>query len=294
MLSAFTWIGLWISHGLAKLPRALLRRLSSLIGTLTYWFYPYRRRIARRNLELCFPDRSASQRGEIALRHFRLYGLAFFDRFRLWSCSAHALRQFVRLTNPEVLEAAGERPIIILAPHFLGIEAGGMRLQLERRLVNIYSLQRNPVLDDWTLRGRQRFNQPILLARSQGVVPAVRYVKQHVPFHFSPDLDLGRRDSIFVDFFGVPASTVTSLVRIARITRAMVIPMVTRMTTAGYEARFYPGWTHPDDDAQETVHEGVVRMNRFIEERILEAPEQYLWTHRRFKTRPEGTPSVYG
>lgn len=294
MLSAFTWIGLWISHGLAKLPRALLRRLSSLIGTLTYWFYPYRRRIARRNLELCFPDRSESQRREIALRHFRLYGLAFFDRFRLWSCSAHALRQFVRLTNPEVLEAAGERPIIILAPHFLGIEAGGMRLQLERRLVNIYSLQRNPVLDDWTLRGRQRFNQPILLARSQGVVPAVRYVKQHVPFHFSPDLDLGRRDSIFVDFFGVPASTVTSLVRIARITRAMVIPMVTRMTTEGYEARFYPGWTHPDDDAQETVHDGVARMNRFIEERILEAPEQYLWTHRRFKTRPEGTPSVYG
>jgi len=294
MLNAFTWIGLWISHGLAKLPRPLLRLLSSLIGTLTYWFYPYRRRIARRNLELCFPDRSESQRREIALRHFRLYGLAFLDRFRLWSCSADALRQFVRLTNPEILEAAGERPIIILAPHFLGIEAGGMRLQLERRLVNIYSLQRNPVLDDWTLRGRQRFNQPILLARSQGVVPAVRYVKQHVPFHFSPDLDLGRRDSIFVDFFGVPASTVTSLVRIARITRAMVIPMVTRMTTAGYEARFYPGWTHPDDDAQETVHEGVVRMNRFIEERILEAPEQYLWTHRRFKTRPEGTPSVYG
>jgi len=294
MLNAFTWIGLWISHGLAKLPRPLLRLLSSLIGTLTYWFYPYRRRIARRNLELCFPDRSESQRREIALRHFRLYGLAFLDRFRLWSCSADALRQFVRLTNPEILEAAGERPIIILAPHFLGIEAGGMRLQLERRLVNIYSLQRNPVLDDWTLRGRQRFNQPILLARSQGVVPAVRYVKQHVPFHFSPDLDLGRRDSIFIDFFGVPASTVTSLVRIARITRAMVIPIVTRMTTEGYEARFYPGWTHPDDDAQETVHEGVVRMNRFIEERILEAPEQYLWTHRRFKTRPEGTPSVYG
>ncbi len=294
MFSVFTWIGLWTSHGLAKLPRPLLRLLSSLIGTLTYWFYPYRRRIARRNLELCFPDRSESQRREIALRHFRLYGLAFLDRFRLWSCSADALRQFVRLTNPEILEAAGERPIIILAPHFLGIEAGGMRLQLERRLVNIYSLQRNPVLDDWTLRGRQRFNQPILLARSQGVVPAVRYVKQHVPFHFSPDLDLGRRDSIFIDFFGVPASTVTSLVRIARITRAMVIPMVTRMTTEGYEARFYPGWTHPDDDAQETVHDGVARMNRFIEERILEAPEQYLWTHRRFKTRPEGTPSVYG
>jgi KDO2-lipid IV(A) lauroyltransferase len=75
---------------------------------------------------------------------------------------------------------------------------------------------------------------------------------------------------------------------------AVVVPLVTRMTDEGYEARFYPGWTHASDGGEESLVEGVTRMNRFIEQRILEMPEQYLWTHRRFKTRPPGEPSVYG
>jgi KDO2-lipid IV(A) lauroyltransferase len=123
---------------------------------------------------------------------------------------------------------------------------------------------------------------------------AVRWLKRGVPLHFSPDMDLGARESVFAPFFGVQAATVASMVRIARLTGAVIVPLVTRLTPAGYQASFYPAWTHSADDQQETLEAGVRRMNAFIEDRILEMPEQYLWTHRRFKTRPLGQGSVYG
>jgi KDO2-lipid IV(A) lauroyltransferase len=121
-----------------------------------------------------------------------------------------------------------------------------------------------------------------------------RWLKRGVPLYFLPDMDLGARDAVFAPFFGEPAATVTSVVRLSRMLGATVVPLVTRMTDGGYEARFYPGWQHPNDDQQETLEQAATKMNQFIEQRIAEMPEQYLWTHRRFKTRPPGMASVYG
>lgn len=294
MNRALTWLFLWLLRILAFMPRPVSRGLSFLIGALAYRFANHRRRVAIANLKACFPDWTEAKRNAVVRAHFRHYARAFLDRFVLWFGSPETLRRWVRLEGMENFEAMRNRPVIFLVPHFLGLEAGGIRLQLETRISNMYSRQSNAELDRWILRGRKRFRDPILLMRSEGIARAVRWLKRGVPFHYSPDMDLGGRESIFVPFFGVPTATITALVRMARATDAVVIPLVNQMTDDGYVARFYPGWTHPNDDAIETIEQGVVRMNQFIEQRILEMPAQYLWTHRRFKTRPAGLPSIYG
>jgi KDO2-lipid IV(A) lauroyltransferase len=108
-----------------------------------------------------------------------------------------------------------------------------------------------------------------------------------------PDMDFGMRDAEFVPFFGVPAATLTATARIAAATHANVVPMITTFLPdyKGWKTTFYPAWeNYPGDD----IVEATRRMNAFIEERVLEAPAEYFWAHKRFKTHPPGTPNVYG
>lgn len=218
------------------------------------------------------------------------------DLFRLWRADELELRTLVEVENLEIFYAAkhafveGGRPVIVFAPHFLGLDAGGARLQLEGQLVCMYSSQAFPVIDAWVYRGRSRFNEPILVSRREGIGPLARALKRGVTAHFSPDMDLGRRGAEFIPFFGVPAATQPSIIRLARLTNATVVPMVTLLTQKGYRATFYEPFCFPKD---EPFEQGLVRINAFIEARIREAPDQYLWAHRRFKTRPKGLEPVY-
>jgi Kdo2-lipid IVA lauroyltransferase/acyltransferase len=180
--------------------------------------------------------------------------------------------------------------VILLAPHFCGIDAGGIRFQLESGFASMYANQKSRLLTEVMTAGRSRFNGARMFVRNDGLRPAIRAILNGVPFYFLPDMDLGPRDAVFVPFFGVPAATVTSVARLARLTGAVVIPLVTQMTESGYVARFYPAWIdYPGDD----IEAATLRMNQFIEQRVDEMPAQYLWSHKRFKTRPPGAASVY-
>lgn len=287
------WCALWVLKSLALFSSHTRSFVAALVFRLAWIFGGTRKSIATTNLKMCFPDFSDQKIKTIVRGHFKAYARAFIDRFFLWSASPEAIRQFVSISGWEHFTPHDGKPVIVFAPHFLGMEAGGIRFQLERRVVNIYSRQASAELDRWILEGRHRFNDPVLLPKHEGLMPAIRWLKKGLPFHFSPDMDLGQRDSVFAVFFGVQAATVTSMVRIARVTGAPIVPLVTRMTADGYKSQFYPGWSHPNDDSIQTLEEGVRVMNAFIEKRILEAPEQYLWTHRRFKTRPPGASPVY-
>jgi KDO2-lipid IV(A) lauroyltransferase len=118
----------------------------------------------------------------------------------------------------------------------------------------------------------------------------IRVIKSGKPFYFLPDMDFGIRDAIFSPFFGVPTATITALPRLARLTGAAVIPVITRQEGDHYVARFYPAWTdYPGGELEADVR----RMNAFIEDRVREMPEQYFWAHKRFKTRPPGEPNPY-
>jgi KDO2-lipid IV(A) lauroyltransferase len=210
----------------------------------------------------------------------------------VWGSEAELLR----LTRHEGLEhlhaaASGGRPVIAMAPHFIGLNMGGIRVAYEYPgTASVYSRQKNPVLDRLFLKARTRFGDPVLVSRQDGLRAVIRVIRSGKSLYFLPDMDFGPRDAIFSPFFGVPAATITAMPRLAKITGAKVIPVVTRQEGEGYVARFYPAWEdYPSGDLEADVR----RMNAFIEERVREMPEQYFWAHKRFKTRPPGEPNPY-
>ncbi len=271
-------------------PYPVLRRIGDAAGMLLYWLIVPRRRIARTNLRLCFPEHSEAERVVLMKAHFRYFMRSFFDRFILWYQPESRIRELVRVEGVAHLEAVAGRPVILLAPHFVGLDAGGTRMSLERRMFSMFANQKNEVLNAAMREGRSRFNDAMLLSRLDGLRTAIRLLRQQVPFYFLPDMDLGARDAVFVPFFGVPAATVTSVARLAQMTGAAVVPCVTEMTDDGYVCHFHPAWDgYPGAD----LGEATARMNRFIEDRVREMPAQYLWTHKRFKTRPPGDADLY-
>lgn len=283
-------LGLAVLRGVAKLPYGAVRRIANVAGDLAWLLARRRRRIALINLRLCFPGWTEQRRRDVAHGHFRCFMRSFFDRFIFWFEPVERLRALVRVEGAEHYTRWQGTPVILLAPHFVGIDAGGMRFQVDHPGASMYAQQKSRVLTEAMTRGRTRFGTSRMLLRNEGLRPAIRLIRQGVPFYFLPDMDLGPRDAVFVPFFGTPAATVTSVGRLAQVTGAVVVPFVTRMTDTGYVARLYPAW---DDFPGEDPVAASRRMNAFIEERVLEMPEQYLWSHRRFKTRPPGEPSPY-
>jgi KDO2-lipid IV(A) lauroyltransferase len=288
---AFAWLGLQVLRAIAKLPLPAVRWIGARVGDLAWRIARERRQVALTNLRMCFPDWSEARRVEVAHAHFRCFAASFFERFIIWFEPLERVRALVELRGLEHYAPYRGKPVILLGPHFVGIDAGGVRVQMEIGGASMYANQKSRVLTRAMTRGRSRGEGVRMLLRNEGLRPAVRLIREGVPFYLLPDMDLGPRDAIFVPFFGVQAATVVSVARLARMTGAVVIPFVTRMSKEGYIGEVYPAWT---DFPGEDLVAATRRMNAFIEQRVLEIPEQYLWTHKRFKTRPPGEPGVYG
>jgi KDO2-lipid IV(A) lauroyltransferase len=282
---------LWLLRLFGRAPLSVVRALGVLLGAAFYIFGRERRHVTLTNLRNCWPDRPSAWHHAIAKAHFRVFAQALLDRGWLWWGNPQKIGKRLKWVGYEHFEAArAQGPVIMLAPHFVGLDAGGVLATMTFRLVSIYSRQKNRTFDAAILAARSRYNQPVLLSRQDGIRGALKSLRQGLPFYYLPDMDFGRRDAIFVPFFGVSAATVTATARLARASGALVVPCVTRMTTQGYEVQIYPAWKDYPGDSDDLA---TRRMNEFIEDRIVEMPEQYLWTHKRFKTRPEGTPSIY-
>jgi len=286
-----TWTGvfvLWLVH---FLPLGWIGAIGAALGSILYRFG--RGRVTRVNLALCFPQMSERERHELGLRHFRMLGRNAVELSVMVWGSESELLELIQIEGLEHLRAAAEggSPVIVLAPHFIGLNMGGIRVAHEYPgTSSIYSKQKNPVLDRIFLKARTRFGNPHLVSRQEGLRSVIRVIRSGKPFYFLPDMDFGIRDAIFSPFFGVPTATITALPRLAKITGAKVVPVITRQVGAGYVARFYPAWEdYPTGDIEADVR----RMNAFIEDRVKEMPEQYFWAHKRFKTRPPGEPSPY-
>jgi KDO2-lipid IV(A) lauroyltransferase len=279
---------LWLVH---FLPMRWIAAIGSGLGWLLYQFG--RGHVTRVNLALCFPQMGERERDALGLKHFRMLGRNALElSIMVWGSESQLLR-LTRLVGFEHLTAAaaGGKPVIVLAPHFIGLNMGGIRVaHAFPGTASIYSRQKNKVLDRIFRTARSRFGNPHLVSRQEGLRSVVRLIKAGKPFYFLPDMDFGPRDAIFVPFFGVPTATITALPRLARLTGAAVVPVVTSQEGEGYVARFYPPWeAYPSAD----LEADVARMNAFIEARIREMPEQYFWAHKRFKTRPPGEPNPY-
>jgi KDO2-lipid IV(A) lauroyltransferase len=289
MLTRAAFALLWL---LRFLPLWLLAPIGAGLGRLGYLLLSERRRVCLTNLERCFPEMPRKERIALAKQHFAALGRSFVDHGILFWSSGRRIARMVRIVGKEQLSVVKARPAIVLAPHFVGLDAGAVRLSMESEAVGMYRNQADPVVNRMLRRARNRFKDARLYSRQDGIRPVIRAMKQGRPFYYLPDQDYGARGSVFVPFLGVPAATITGVSRIARLARAAVIPAVTRMLAGsrGYEVRLYPPWENfPSGDDEADAR----RVNAFIEERVREMPEQYNWIHRRFKTRPPGEPDFY-
>jgi KDO2-lipid IV(A) lauroyltransferase len=284
-------LGILVMHLLGRLPLSWVRALGFLLGCVLYVLVVPRRRVALTNLRLCFPDRSAQQIRSIAIWTFVHFAQAWLDRGWLWHGSPAVVRRRLTLSGA-MSELQGDEPVVIFSPHFVGLDAGWTALtqQLPRQFTTIYTNQANKVIDGWILEGRQRFGFARLFGRVDGVKTVVATLRAGAPLYLLPDMNFGPEESIFVPFYGVSAATVPSLSRFARLGRAKVVPVVTRMTRQGYEVQIMPSWQgFPTDD----VVADTALMNQRLQSYIDTMPDQYFWVHKRFKDRPPGVPSVY-
>jgi KDO2-lipid IV(A) lauroyltransferase len=266
-------------------------RVANALSDLVWWLAGSRRHVTLTNLRVCFPQMTEQERRRLGRMTFRSIGRAVLDHSVLWNADRATIERYIKVEGAQYLTDPANRPRILLAPHFVGLNAGGVRANTLVRGASIYTKQKNPVWDAWLLKARQRFSDPVLLPR-QGLDmrSVVRTVKSGLPLYYLPDMDRGPANSIFVPFFGVQAATIPMVSRIARITGAVVIMIVTEMTDDGYILHVEAPW---DDFPGASVEEDTARMNRELERWVLRLPSQYYWTHKRFKTRPEGEASLY-
>jgi Kdo2-lipid IVA lauroyltransferase/acyltransferase len=284
-------LGIGLMPWLGRLPLAWLRALGWLLGVVLYMLVASRRRVAQTNLRLCFPDWSEARMRRVARRTFVHFAQAWLDRGWLWHAAPEVVRERLRLSGA-VDELQGSQPLVIFAPHFVGLDALGMALsqQVARQFTSIYTNQSNKVIDAWILAGRLRFGNGRLFGRVDGVKAIVAALRAGDPLVLLPDMNFGPEESVFVPFYGVLAATVPSLSRFARMGRAKVVPAISRMTRQGYEIQIMPHWEgFPSND----LIADTARMNLQLQSYIDTMPDQYFWVHKRFKDRPPGLPPVY-
>lgn len=284
-------IGLVMVRMIGLLPLPLVRACGVCLGHLLHTFAARRRHVVDVNLQACFPELSAQTLRALARAVFVRFAQAWLDRGWLWHCRRDVLARRVSVSGQlDRLENSG--PTLLFVPHFVGLDAGWTALAavLERPLVTLYTRQANPVFDHWIVQGRRRWGRVKLLRREDGPKPLVAALRTGELLYLLPDMNFGERESIFVPFFGVQAATVTSLSRLAKLSRAQVIPVIVRMTDRGYDVEVGEPWLgFPSQDAIADTAE----MNRRLESIVRTMPDQYYWVHRRFKTRPPGEPQLY-
>ncbi len=283
---------------LSRLPFRWLAGLGWHTGLLLHHLAGSRRRIAHRNLALCFPDMPEAERRAVVREHFGWLGRSLFERALLWYAPPERIRKLIHVAGDIDLaerefQSTG-RATMWLCPHFVGLDVAGAAILLcqPRPGASIYQAQSNPVIDAAMRQGRLRFGDAEIFPRSDSVKPLLRAVKQGRGFFNLPDMDFGAKDAAFVPFFGVPAATLLAPSRLARMLNMVVQPVITELLPGGqgYRVHFLPPLPNfPTDDAEADT----LRMNQFIEQQIRERLPQYLWVHKRFKTRPPGMPGVY-
>ncbi|RQP26595.1 lysophospholipid acyltransferase family protein [Piscinibacter terrae] len=281
----------WVLHWL---PLPLLAAAGRGLGRLLHALAGSRRRIALRNIELCFPEMSEPQRRALVKEHFLWLGRSIVERGVLWFAPVSRLKRLIHVEGDVTLAERSDRPVMWLVPHFMALDVAGAATQIFQRqqVASIYQEQSDPVMDAAIRRGRLRFNQGDVFPRSDSAKPLIRAIRKGWAFFNLPDMDFGERDAAFVPFFGVSAATLLAPSRMARALDMVVQPVVAEMLPGGqgYRVRFLDPWTDfPTEDALADT----TAMNRWIEREIRRNPAQYLWVHKRFKTRPAGEPGLY-
>ena len=286
---------------LARLPMAYLRWAGRVLGMVVYYVNRKRRTVTRTNVRIAFPQLTDVQREALVKAHLRTLGMALLDRVWLWFAPLDVVYARITLTGFEHLPCTStiaSTPAILLIPHFAGLEAAGpawVAACLQRGLstptfTTIFQPQSTHWEDALFRRGRGRYADLTQYTRHDGIRPVIKAMRQGRHYYCLPDNDFGEKDAVFVPFFGVPAATITVLPKLSALMKAPVIPLIARMTAQGYSVQAMPPMQGMGEGSLE---DDCTAMNAAIEGWIRTMPEQYLFSHRRYKTRPQGQTSVY-
>lgn len=288
------WLGLALFWLVVQLPYGILLLLGRVLGRLMYRFAGSRRHIARRNLELCFPQMTPAQREQLVRDNFESIGIAFFEMGMSWWWPRKRLARLVRVEGLEHLQQLQQQGqgAILLAMHFTTLEIGAALLGGLHTIDGMYRPHKNPVYDYVQRRGRERHNADAVAIERDDIRAMLRQLRNGRAIWYAPDHDYGTDQDIFVPLFGIQASTITATTKFARLGRAVVVPMRQQRLpgSRGYLVQIEPPW--PDFPGA-SVEQDCLRINQWIEQSIMSCPQQYLWVHRRFKTRPAGEEKIY-
>lgn len=288
-----TWLGIGVLLLVVQLPYPIIYRLGCGIGHLAKRFMKRRVQVATRNLELCFPHMSDAERQQMVDKNFESVGMGLMETGMAWFWSDRRMQHWMDVSNfhhVRDVQAQG-RGILLIGVHFLTLEIGARMFGLNEPGIGVYRPNDNPVIDWLQTWGRMRSNKSMIDRKD--LKGMIRALKGGEVVWYAPDHDYGPRASVFAPFFAVEQAASTSGTwMLARMSQACVVPFVPRRkpNAKGYELiMLEPECSPPLDNAETTA----AWMNKVVERCIMMAPEQYMWLHRRFKTRPEGMPSRY-
>jgi KDO2-lipid IV(A) lauroyltransferase len=287
------WIGVGVIWLIARLPFRALMRMGRMAGRLALHLNPERRRIAATNIALCFPELGETAQKALLRANLCDVGMMLAEFALGWMGSDRAIAKVpVTVDGLEHLEAAraAGRGVLLVGGHFSHLELSARLVSSRIRIAGMYRRMDSDVFEFAVLRSRLHYADAMF--DKDDIRGTVRYLKQGGTLWYAPDQDMRSKDNVFVPFFGVRAATITATHHLARLSGALVIPFYHRRLPddAGYAMRLgAPLADFPSDDAERDT--AVV--NAQIENMAREAPEQYLWVHKRFKTRPPGEPKIY-
>lgn len=289
-----TWLGVGILYTISWLPYRLQLAMGRGLGRLFYKFVPKRAAIARRNIELCFPQKSADEVEDLVRRNMENTGIAFFETGMAWWWPDWRIRRKLHVHGAEHIKAplAEGKGVLMLLFHFLSLEVHARMHGFVKPAVGLYRPHNNAVMEFLQTRGRGRSNK-YLIPRTD-VRSMLQALNQGEIAGYLPDQDYGRKRTVFVPFFEVAeTSTTTGTTLFAGNANCVVVPSTCfrRADGSGYDLSFYPQFENfPTGDELADA----TRINRMVEFAVQQAPEQYLWVHRRFKTRPSpDDPDLY-
>jgi len=291
----FNFLALSLLRLFAFLPYTITVHVGYGLGWLAAHIPNGRSKVVKTNLRLCFPNLSEEEIDKLAIEHWKLFGRSVVERSRVWLGTSNQILSFVRLESNVPL--GDRKPRILVNPHFVGLEGGFMALSALAmkngwpRGAGLYQKMKNPFFNQKMVEWRDRFGAKSIERQSR-LRDLIRETRDGNFVVIAPDIDLGPRDSIFVPFFNIPTSTVTSVSRLAKLSGAEVCLMTTFLNVdkSGYTCNISsPLEEFPSDDPDQDT----ARLNQYIEELVRERPAEYYWVHKRFKHRPPGEPSLY-
>jgi KDO2-lipid IV(A) lauroyltransferase len=284
------WLGMGVLWSITRLPLRWQLQMGKSIGMTGYYLAARRRHIAMTNIQLCFPELSPTQQCNLVQRHFASLGMGLLEMLNAWWSSDQRLEKFGQIQGMEHLQQALARGhgVILLSAHFASLEIATRFLIMRLPVHATYRSHENPVIEYWMQKSRATHAEKAIPRES--VREMVRSLRANKPLWFAPDQNFGHKSSVFAPFFNIPAATTTATARLARLSGAAVVPFFVTRVASGYQVILQPML---DNFPVADEVENATRINHLIEQQVRRAPEQYLWTHRRFKDRPQGEANFY-